>query len=109
MTVRSGAAKRTDAILRVRFQVLEARFTAENLLVQPPVDDALPKAPLLSQLRRRNPLLLSPLVDGLWREPQIRGDLLDGQNLVVERASARLVTVPCHGRLRLCVESTTVS
>src|SRR5438093_6099222 len=84
-------------------------FIAQDLVIQPPIDDALPKAPLLSQLRRRNPFLLCPLVDGLRRKPQVSRDLLDRENLVVERRSASRVTVPGHGSLRRRVESAAVS
>src|SRR6266571_5316907 len=95
--------------LRLLLQVLEPRCGAEHLVVQPAIDDALPKAPLLPQLCRRNPLLLRPLVDGLRCEPEVRRDLFDGQNVVVERRCAALVAVPGHGRLRRRVVSASVS
>src|SRR5439155_22502071 len=95
--------------LRLLLQVLETRCGAKNLLVQPAIDDALPKAPLLPQLGRRNPLLLRPLVDGLRCEPQVRRDLFNRQDVVVERRCAALVIIPGHGRLRRRVVSATVS
>src|SRR6266516_1781814 len=95
--------------LRFLLPVLEPRCGAEHLVVQPAIDDALPKAPLLPQLGRRNPLLLRPLVDGLRCEPEVRRDLFDGQNVVVERRCAALVAVPGHGRLRRRVVSASVS
>src|SRR5205823_9702513 len=84
-------------------------FIPQVLVIQPPVEDARPKAPLLSQCRRRNPFLLGPLVDGLWREPQIRGDLLDRENVVVEGRSTSPSLMRCDGRLGRCAESAAVS
>src|SRR5438034_2354521 len=92
--MRNIAAHRSEPILRALLQVLEARFAAQDLLVQPAIDDTLPKAPLFSQLRRGNPLFLCPLVDGLRRESQIRGDFLDRQHLVVGTPDANLATTP---------------
>src|SRR5205085_6408565 len=101
--------QQADAVLPLPLHTLEAGFPTQNLLVQPLIDDALPEAPLLSQLRRGNPLLLGPLVNSLRREPQIGGDLLDRENLAVEGRSASPAITPCHGCLGRCVESAAVS
>src|SRR5439155_1301460 len=91
------------------FPAIETRCGAKNLLVQPAIDDALPKAPLLPQLGRRNPLLLRPFVNGLRCEPEVRRDLFNRQDVVVERRCAALVIIPGHGSLRRRVVSATVS
>jgi len=54
----------------------------QDLIIEPAIDDALPEAPLLAQLRAWNSFLLSPLVDGLRSKPEIGGDLLERENVV---------------------------
>src|SRR5262245_61277130 len=63
--------------------VAEAGFVAQHLLVQPPIQDALPKAPLLPQLDRGNTFLLRPPIDGLGLEAQIERHLFQRQDVVI--------------------------
>src|SRR5712692_6007383 len=70
----SASPSRFDLLL---VQVLEARCAAQNLVIQPAIDDAPPKAPLFPQLHRRNLSFLRPLVNGLRREPQVRRNLFN--------------------------------
>src|SRR5712692_9108261 len=79
-------------------EVAEPRIRAQDLLVQPAIQDAFAEPPLLAQLHGGNPPLLRPLVDRLWLEPQVAGHFLDGQDLIVEFLAAS-AAVSAHGRL----------
>src|SRR5437868_1428454 len=61
-------------------QVAETGVVAQQLFVEPAVDDAAAEAPLLAELDRGNALLLGPLVDGLRLEPQVVSHFLDGED-----------------------------
>jgi hypothetical protein len=60
----------------------EAGVIPKNLIIEPSIDDGFPETPLLAQLGGWDPFLLGPLVDGLWSEPEIHGDLFERKDVV---------------------------
>ena len=60
------------------------RILAEHLIVEPPIDHTPPEPPFLTELRRRNALVLRPLVDCLRLEAQIGRHFLYRKDLILE-------------------------
>src|SRR5437773_495666 len=89
--------KELEALL---FEMAEPGVVPENLLIQPRVDDAPAKTPLLAELDGRDPFLLRPAIDRLGSEPQVRRHILNGEDLVVAGA-----TIARHGRRERAVSA----